>query len=165
MTGELLNVSTLDPLLPTFLIATLCLCILSIITYHSLALTWEVFLAFWWSPLLLDSSTEVVLTLPLTTVFPQVIVVIAMLRTGLLWGWQLTLVGMAIAPVFVITTAVQTNLVFKCKLRNKCAHEHVVNEYYEVSTIPTPCVPHKLICCLGDLQHTPNPCHSVWAVL
>ena len=46
MTGELFNISTLDALLPTFLIATLCLCILSIITYHSLALTWEVFLAF-----------------------------------------------------------------------------------------------------------------------
>ena len=37
MIGELLNISTLDPLLPTLLIATLCLCILSVITYYSLS--------------------------------------------------------------------------------------------------------------------------------
>ena len=41
--GELFNISTLDPLLPTFLIATLCLCALSVITYYSLTLAWEVF--------------------------------------------------------------------------------------------------------------------------
>ena len=43
--GELLNISTLDPLLPTFLIATLCLCILLVITYYSLIIAWEVFWA------------------------------------------------------------------------------------------------------------------------
>jgi ATP-binding cassette subfamily B (MDR/TAP) protein 1 len=72
----------------------------------------------------------------LATVFPQAIVVIAMLGTGLIWamitGWQLTLVGMAIAPVFVVTMAVQTNLVAKCELRNKRAREQVAKEYYEV---------------------------------
>lgn len=72
----------------------------------------------------------------LATVSPQAIVVIAMLGTGLLWamvtGWQLTLVGMAIAPVFVVTMAVQTNLVAKCESRNKRAREQVAKEYYEV---------------------------------
>ena len=72
----------------------------------------------------------------LATVFPQAIVVTTMLGTGLLWamirGWQLTLVGMAIAPVFVVTMAVQTNLVAKCELRNKRAREEVAKEYYEV---------------------------------
>ena len=43
--GELFNISTLDPLLPMFLIATLCLCALLVITYYSLALAWEVFWA------------------------------------------------------------------------------------------------------------------------
>ena len=43
--GELLNISTLDSLLPTFLITTLCLCVLSVITYYSLAIAWEVFWA------------------------------------------------------------------------------------------------------------------------
>ena len=61
--GKLLNISTLDPLLPTFLIATLCLCILSVITYYSLAIAWEIFWAALQSPLPLDPSTEVVLTL------------------------------------------------------------------------------------------------------
>ena len=61
--GGLFNISTLDPLLPTFLIATLCLCALSVITYYSLALAWEVFWASQRSPLLLDLSAEVVLTI------------------------------------------------------------------------------------------------------
>ena len=61
-TGELFNISALDPLLPTFLIATLCLCALSVITYYSLALAWEVFWASQRSPSPLDPSAEVVLT-------------------------------------------------------------------------------------------------------
>src|ERR1700753_2864484 len=60
--GELFNVSALDPLLPTFLIATLCLCVLSVVTYYSLALAWEVFWASRRSPSPLDPSAEVVLT-------------------------------------------------------------------------------------------------------
>ena len=71
MTGEFLNISTLDPLLPTFLIATLYLCVLSVITYYSLAIAWEVFWASQQSPLLLDPSTEVVLTFFLSPVVHQ----------------------------------------------------------------------------------------------
>ena len=61
-TVELFNISTLDPLLPTLLIATLCLCVLLTILYYSLAIAWEVFWATRRSPSPLDSSTEVVLT-------------------------------------------------------------------------------------------------------
>ena len=43
--GELFNISTLDPLLPTLLITTLCLCALLTILYYSLAIAWEVFRA------------------------------------------------------------------------------------------------------------------------
>ena len=43
--GELFNISTLDPLLPTLLIATLCLCTLLTILYYSLTVAWEVFWA------------------------------------------------------------------------------------------------------------------------
>ena len=60
--GELFNVSALDPLLPTLLIATLCLCALLTIFYYSLVVAWEVFWASRQSPSLLDSSAEVVLT-------------------------------------------------------------------------------------------------------
>ena len=61
-TGELLNISALDPLLPTLLIATLCLCVLLTIFYYSLVVAWEVFWATRRSPSPLDPSAEVVLT-------------------------------------------------------------------------------------------------------
>ena len=60
--GELFNISALDPLLPTLLIATLCLCILLTILYYSLVVAWEVFWATRRSPSPLDPSAEVVLT-------------------------------------------------------------------------------------------------------
>ena len=43
--GELFNISTLDPLLPTLLITTLCLYILLTILYYSLTIAWGVFWA------------------------------------------------------------------------------------------------------------------------
>lgn len=72
----------------------------------------------------------------IATVFSQAIMVVTMLSVGLLWafviGWQLTLVGLAIAPVFVITMAVQANLVARCEYRNKRAREDVAKGYYDV---------------------------------
>ena len=71
------------------------------------------------------------------TVLGQCFVVGSMFGVGLIWalvqGWQLTLVGFAIAPVFAVTMAVQTNLVSKCEFRNKRARESVAKNYYEVS--------------------------------
>ena len=61
-TGELFNISALDPLLPTLLIATLCFCVLLTILYYSLIIAWEVFWATRRSPSPLDPSAEVVLT-------------------------------------------------------------------------------------------------------
>ena len=74
-TGEFLNVSALDPLLPTFLIATLCLCALSVITYYSLAVAWECqetrtpvtffpFSSLWTLPLFLSLATFPLYILP-----------------------------------------------------------------------------------------------------
>ena len=60
--GEFFNISALDPLLPTFLITTLCSCVLCVITYYSLVIAWEVFWASQQSPSPLDPSAEVVLT-------------------------------------------------------------------------------------------------------
>ena len=62
MFGELFNISALDLLLPTLLIATLCLCVLLTILYYSLVAAWEVFWASRRSPSPLDPSAEVVLT-------------------------------------------------------------------------------------------------------
>ena len=72
----------------------------------------------------------------ITSVISQSIVVFSMLSVGLIWalvvGWQLTLVGFAIGPVFIVTMVVQSRLVAKCELRNKRAREDVAKGYYEV---------------------------------
>jgi ATP-binding cassette subfamily B (MDR/TAP) protein 1 len=64
-------------------------------------------------------------------------VVVAMVGVGLLWamvrGWQLTLVGVGVAPVFAGMMALQAALVAKCELRNKRAREEVAKGYYDVS--------------------------------
>jgi ATP-binding cassette subfamily B (MDR/TAP) protein 1 len=55
-------------------------------------------------------------------------VVMVMVRVGLVWamaGWQLTLVGMAVAPVFGGVMTLQAALVAKCELRNKRTREEV----------------------------------------
>ncbi|KAJ6483529.1 P-loop containing nucleoside triphosphate hydrolase protein [Mycena vitilis] len=71
----------------------------------------------------------------IAVVLGQLAVVTSMLGVGLVWalvkGWQLTLVGFAIAPVFAVAMAVQTGLVAKCELRNKRAREDVARRYYE----------------------------------
>ncbi|KAJ2973993.1 hypothetical protein NUW54_g11964 [Trametes sanguinea] len=71
----------------------------------------------------------------IASVLCQCLVVVAMLGVGLIWalvrGWQLTLVGFAIAPVFAATMALQSHLVSKCEVRNKRAREEVAKQYYD----------------------------------
>lgn len=73
----------------------------------------------------------------ISSVLCQSLVVSAMLGVGLIWalvrGWQLTLAGFAIAPVFAGVMALQSNLVAKCEVRNKRAREEVAKQYYDVS--------------------------------
>jgi ATP-binding cassette, subfamily B (MDR/TAP), member 1 len=73
----------------------------------------------------------------ISAVLAQGLVVVSMLSVGLIWalarGWQLTLVGFAFAPIFILTMVVQSRLVAKCELRNKRAREEVAKGYYEVS--------------------------------
>jgi len=84
------------------------------------------------------------------TVLPQCFLVGSMFSVGLIWalvqGWQLTLVGIVIAPIFALTMAVQSKLVSKCELRNKRARESVAKNYYEVLHCATSLVS-------GYLQH------------
>jgi ATP-binding cassette subfamily B (MDR/TAP) protein 1 len=72
----------------------------------------------------------------ISIVWAQFLVVGAMLGVGLVWalirGWQLTLAGFAIAPVFAGVMALQTRLVVKCEVRNKKAREDVARGYYDV---------------------------------
>ncbi|KAF8154773.1 P-loop containing nucleoside triphosphate hydrolase protein [Crassisporium funariophilum] len=71
----------------------------------------------------------------ISVVWGQFCVVGAMLGVGLIWalvrGWQLTLAGLAIAPVFALVMAVQSKLVAKCEVRNKRAREEVARGYYD----------------------------------
>ncbi|KAI5116161.1 hypothetical protein M0805_005750 [Coniferiporia weirii] len=65
----------------------------------------------------------------------QCVVVTTMLSVGLIWalvsGWQLTLAGFAIGPVFAVTMSVQANLVASAERRNKLAREEIAKGYYE----------------------------------
>ena len=80
----------------------------------------------------------------IASVLCQSLVVAAMLGVGLIWalvrGWQLTLVGFAIAPVFAGVMALQSNLVSKCEVRNKRAREEVAKQYYDVSYLLASCL-------------------------
>ncbi|KAI5887715.1 P-loop containing nucleoside triphosphate hydrolase protein [Schizophyllum commune H4-8] len=71
----------------------------------------------------------------LSTVIGQMVVVTAMFGIGLLWalarGWELTLAGFAVAPVFMGVMAIQTRLVGECERRNRLAREQVSKGYYE----------------------------------
>lgn len=72
----------------------------------------------------------------IAVVLGQFVVVATMLSVGLIWalvaGWQLTLAGLAIGPVFAITMSVQANFVAKCEHKNKLAREEIAKGYYEV---------------------------------
>jgi len=71
----------------------------------------------------------------MSTAAGQIVVVVAMLGIGLIWalvqGWQLTLVGFAIGPIFGAATAIQGRLVTKFEYRNKRCREEVNKKYYD----------------------------------
>jgi ATP-binding cassette subfamily B (MDR/TAP) protein 1 len=71
----------------------------------------------------------------ISTVIGQSLVVCAMLSVGLLWamvrGWELTLVGLGIAPIFAGVMSIQTQLVGKCEVKNKRAREAVGRGWYD----------------------------------
>lgn len=92
----------------------------------------------------------------ISSVISQSVVVVSMLAVGLIWalvrGWQLTLVGFAIGPVFILTMVVQSRLVARCELRNKRAREDVAKGYYEVgSTCCLRCLRDRLLITLKTL--------------
>jgi ATP-binding cassette subfamily B (MDR/TAP) protein 1 len=58
-----------------------------------------------------------------------------MLGVGLIWafvlGWEFTLVGLAIAPVFAGVMSLQSKLVADAERKNKVARESVASAYYD----------------------------------
>ncbi len=71
----------------------------------------------------------------MSTAVGQIVVVTTMLGIGLIWamvlGWQLSLIGLAIGPVFGVATAIQGRLVAKFEHRNKRCREEVNKKYYD----------------------------------
>jgi len=72
----------------------------------------------------------------LSVVIGQCFAIFAMLSIGLLWalakGWELTLVGLGILPIFSGIMSIQTKLVSKYEIRNKRAREEVMRRWYDV---------------------------------
>ncbi|KZT32575.1 hypothetical protein SISSUDRAFT_1133093 [Sistotremastrum suecicum HHB10207 ss-3] len=68
-------------------------------------------------------------------VIGQATVVFTMLSVGLIWalilGWQLTLAGLAIGPVFAGVMSVQSTFVSRFHQRNKLCREDIAKGYYE----------------------------------
>jgi ATP-binding cassette subfamily B (MDR/TAP) protein 1 len=73
------------------------------------------------------------------TILGQFVVVVTMMSVGIIWalvvGWQLTLVGCAIGPLFAGAMMGQSILLGRFELRNKRAREGVAKQYYTVSCI------------------------------
>ncbi|KAJ3786774.1 P-loop containing nucleoside triphosphate hydrolase protein [Lentinula aff. detonsa] len=71
----------------------------------------------------------------LAVVAGQALVVASMLGVGLIWafvvGWQFTLVGLAIAPVFAGVMSIQSKFVADIERKNKAARESVAAAYYD----------------------------------
>lgn len=67
-------------------------------------------------------------------VIGSLIVVLAMVLAGIIWalivGWQLTLVGLAVGPVFVVAMTLQSKFVSKYEARNKDRREEVNRRFY-----------------------------------
>ena len=69
------------------------------------------------------------------SVYGQMFVVSTMVGTGLVWamvlGWELTLAGLAIGPVFAVVMGLQARWAGRAEARSKCAREGVCEAYYD----------------------------------
>ncbi|GAW00846.1 P-loop containing nucleoside triphosphate hydrolase protein [Lentinula edodes] len=67
----------------------------------------------------------------LAVVAGQALVVFSMLAVGLIWAfvfsWQFTLIGLAIAPVFVGVMSIQSKFIADIERKNKAARECVAS--------------------------------------
>lgn len=91
----------------------------------------------------------------ISSVLGQCVVVVTMVSVGIVWaiilGWQLTLVGVGLAPVFAGIMGWQAGMVEKCEFKNKRARETVSKAFYDVRSFQSPyqCFAHSeliLVC-------------------
>lgn len=71
------------------------------------------------------------------TVVGQLAVLVSMLTMGMTWafvaGWELTLVGLGLGPVFAIATRLQASILNKFEMSNKLKRENVSKKFHQVS--------------------------------
>jgi ATP-binding cassette subfamily B (MDR/TAP) protein 1 len=71
------------------------------------------------------------------TVVGQLAVLVSMLTMGITWafvsGWELTLVGIGLGPVFAIATRAQASILHKFEASNKLKRENVSKKFHQVS--------------------------------
>lgn len=94
------------------------------------------------------------------TVVGQLVVITSMIFIGLTWafvvGWELTLVGLGLAPVFILATRAQADVLSRFEARNKVMREEVSKRFHQVrssSSLPT----RKLTCRLRRTSPTSAP--------
>jgi len=72
------------------------------------------------------------------SVLGKMCVFIAMVGLGIIWAmvvdWKLTLIGIALAPVFAMIMVVNEAVIGKAEVTNKLKREAVARTFYEVST-------------------------------
>lgn len=71
----------------------------------------------------------------ISTVLPKIVVVTMMMGLGLIWamvaGWQLTLVGLSLTPLFVAMFAGTEGILSRTEIHNKARRENVARAFYE----------------------------------
>lgn len=70
------------------------------------------------------------------TIIGQMFVVVSMIFIGITWafavGWELTLVGLGLAPVFVIATRLQATVIARFEGKNKRMREDISKKFHQV---------------------------------
>ena len=71
------------------------------------------------------------------SIMGKLVVFVAMVGLGIIWAmvvqWRLTLIGVALAPVFAMIMVVNESVIGKAEVRNKAKREAVARDFYEVS--------------------------------
>jgi ATP-binding cassette subfamily B (MDR/TAP) protein 1 len=87
--------------------------------------------------------------LPIVATIPgHFITAVVMIGVGTIWavtlGWKLTLIGVAVIPVFCVAIGLQFMLLNNIELRNKRMREEVAKIFYEVRSLPLRCLSYRL---------------------
>lgn len=98
------------------------------------------------------------------TVAGQLVVVTSMIIIGLTWafavGWELTLVGLGLAPVFILATRAQADVLSRFEARNKVMREEVSKRFHQVRSSPIcPCPSSRPDASSERFQHSRDPLH------